>query len=342
VKRSVARCALFGLIAFAPAALAYRTASELPELAGTERVRWALPFIGYVLHPDLPSGLARTDVEAALDLSFRAWTTPACSGVGFVQLGAAPTAAMAEDGVNTVQWLRSGWSELGAPSDAAALTDVVYERGPNGDWVIVEADLYLNADDHTWTLDGRDGARDVRAVVTHESGHILGLLHPCELGGEAGAPDCDDVPEAARATMFPVYSVEHETLAADDEAGVCYLYPKADGEGSVGEAAEPARFGAACSEAADCLDGQCLAGLTQEPVCTRLCDRGLETSCPTDWQCTRVDTRDVCTPALAPDGGASCQLSPAAPDAGPLLGLFLSIVFASSARRRSGRVLGAR
>ncbi len=64
----------------------------------------------------------------------------------------------------------------------------------------------------------------------HESGHMLGLLHPCELGGALGAPDCSQHPEAAEATMYPVYSSGEVTLSADDVAGVCFLYPGSDCE----------------------------------------------------------------------------------------------------------------
>src|SRR5262249_22440322 len=59
----------------------------------------------------------------------------------------------------------------------------------------------------------------------HEIGHGIGLLHPCEIDGAQGAPDCASDPSYALTTMFPVYSASQAKLSADDVAGVCFLYP---------------------------------------------------------------------------------------------------------------------
>src|SRR5262249_17023075 len=131
------------------------------------------------------------------------------------------------DGINTIQWIFSGWTSRGLDPSAAGATDVQYEKGADGKWVIVEADIYLNAENHRWVASGTPptGLRDLASVLTHEMGHLLGLLHPCEPGGADGAPDCATDPAFAQATMYPIYDPAEVSLGDDDEAGACFLYP---------------------------------------------------------------------------------------------------------------------
>jgi hypothetical protein len=290
---------------------------------------------------------------------------------------------------------------------------------------------------------------------------MLGLAHPCELGGAPGAPDCTRVSGAAETTMYPLYSAEQATLAADDIAGVCFLYPAADCEGgcpdgslcspegcrpacgdsycpsnqicdgdrcvpidsvdagcgSLGcnpdgrcttdaqcppdqrcqngtcargrahlgdpciESADCAEgtcsadghcavrcatnaecergercdttqtpatctgrgsLGATCSESNQCLGEQCLAGVTDEPICTRLCGP-LLTPCPAGWECLAVHTRSVCAPEpeLMPAGGGGCQLPNTAPTSRSLALFTLCLTLAVRHRRRSRKEITA-
>ena len=69
---------------------------------------------------------------------------------------------------------------------------------------------------------------DLQATVTHEAGHFVGLAHPCE-----GAA-CSSQPQLRPLTMYPDTApgdVEKRSLAPDDVAGVCDIYP-AEGGGS--------------------------------------------------------------------------------------------------------------
>ena len=402
------------MLSAASPAHAYRTAGDLPEFNGTERVRWADSTVRFERHVDVPTGLSGARVDDVLLDAFRVWAQVDCSNVQFDNHGVTLVGAEPGDGRNTIQWLSSNWTGTGAPEEAAALADVQYEKSDGGKWQIVEADLYFNAEHHSWGIHAQeDGVRDLPSVATHEIGHILGLLHPCEFDGAEGAPSCDKTPDVEGTTMYPIYSAEQLTLSDDDEEGLCFLYPASDCEGAcpdgtictetgcepscggqvcgeekvcldsecieverptlpgcgsgtdAGMTCEPelpsgvygdpcassddcasgicgdrdycsnactedsdcgpgARcdgkpkacvddlfaLGQICSEAAECIGNQCLAGFGEEPVCTRLCGSG-QAPCPEEWECRDAEDRKVCVPSLSylAGGAESCAVA---------------------------------
>jgi hypothetical protein len=214
---------------------AYRTAGDLPEFADTETVAWVDGVVRYELNERLPQGLALEAVETAVLGAFHSWSEPACSGLLVHYSGLVSDDAAPGDGRNTVQWVYSGWADLGFAQDAPGATDIQYERDENDRWTIVEADIYLNAETFSWRTgtgwgtgaEDLPGGREIPAVVTHEAGHVVGLLHPCELGGADGAPACEDSADHAGSAMYPEYSANQVYLSADDTDAVCFLYPAA-------------------------------------------------------------------------------------------------------------------
>ncbi|HLF22888.1 MAG TPA: hypothetical protein VI565_03125, partial [Burkholderiales bacterium] len=90
---------------------------------------------------------------------------------------------------------------------------------------------------------GRDFANlyDLTSVLTHETGHFIGLDHNCLLPGAdllvddggIASVDCFNMPPEIQmsiedATMYPFMTtadIKHRTLTADDARGACEIYP---------------------------------------------------------------------------------------------------------------------
>jgi hypothetical protein len=227
------------LLYWSGAALAYRTAQDGALLPDAGRVAWAAPEVPFSLHAeDLPSGVSAAEVEAAVILALQAWSEPECSSARPSLSGWSNDAPAPGDGINSVAWVRD-WSKRGFPASAPGNTDLSY-RGSEGNWEIAEADIYLNAADFDWSTSSEP--TDVQTVVTHELGHALGLLHPCEPDGDGGAPVCGAEPPSPVETMYPFYSEEQASLSDDDIAGICYLYPEGCGS---------------CEGEQVCMEGEC-------------------------------------------------------------------------------------
>jgi hypothetical protein len=117
--------------------------------------------------------------------------------------------------------------------DTLALTTITYNTETAE---IYDADVEINSFDATFTVtDDLDLVNaDLLSVLTHEVGHFLGLSH---------APQ-------PTATMYPEYApkdVHQRTLDADDQLGICEIYPPGR---SVGAACEPRHgFSSECAVA---------------------------------------------------------------------------------------------
>lgn len=133
-------------------AYAFRTAGDDPAFEGTAKVRWHGEEVTYYIHTSTPPDIGLDELTAAAHGAFERWNEASGSRISFKLVNSTDDAASPGDGVNTIQFLDSGWEARGFDPNAAGLTDISYVQNQVGHWVIAEADLYLNGETHTWSV----------------------------------------------------------------------------------------------------------------------------------------------------------------------------------------------
>ncbi len=167
------------------------------------------------------SPLSSAELRAAIDDMGRAWSYPTLSCTSLDIVSAAPAARrlVAHDGVNLVVFRASAWchnercgGKATFPLRAAAMT-TVFPGGALG-VDVREGDIEINATHPAWLTNDRPDQPNLRSVLLHELGHVLGF------------PDLEPLPEGA-----PPDSVMREgTVAVQlfprDVRATCLRYPR--------------------------------------------------------------------------------------------------------------------
>ena len=164
-----------------------------------------------------------------------------------------PAARAANDAHNALIFRGTSWCQLADDGsceveyDPSALA-FTWDTANRNTGQIYDADIEVNLVDFQWAdvvADPQLGtSMDLQNAITHEMGHFLGLDHTCYNPLSPGTtgrpidstgtpvPDCDvatrDVQDT---TMYPSAmpgDTQKRTLAPDDRAGVCGIYPVGD------------------------------------------------------------------------------------------------------------------
>ncbi|NOY90914.1 MAG: matrixin family metalloprotease [Deltaproteobacteria bacterium] len=225
----VLAAALLPSVKPAPARAWTCLSSSCPKWCGTVPYGLARP------SDDLGDATSESEVRRALD----DWTRVSCTNLTNNYTGRSGATAGAADGQSVVGWVESGW-----PFDRNAIGVTGPRWGGSG--CFVEADMQLNGVNFTWTTaPGRGGNVNAYSIALHEGGHYYGLGHSND----------------SNATMYFAYTGGVSTLNADDETGICTLYP-----GSGGGPTDCTVSG--CPAGKECVSGSCQTVAGDGSVCS--------------------------------------------------------------------------
>lgn len=181
----------------------------------------------------------------AIDLSFKQWRDPANVAIEFLPMGCTSTNTNRNDGINAIILVKENWQFDAA---AIAVTRNFYVSGSGARaGMILDTDIMINNVDHEFSTTGDVTKNDVRNILTHEVGHLVGLGH------EVPAKDLG-------ASMYEVAVVgetQKRTLHANDLAAL------REGYGGVGQKFSWLSTQAACSVSSQALS--CLSVPQSQP-----------------------------------------------------------------------------
>ena len=244
----------------------------------------------------LPFGPFSREVALADgEVAARAWSELPHTAVRLRVVGVDGATVSSTDGVSTVRFHTGEWPAELVPRALAQTVLVVDGAGH-----ITDADIHVNGFDHVYRVDGLEapGAVDLRSVLVHELGHLLGLGHSAD----------------PLATMAPsVSGTRARTPARDDELGVATLYPGPSGAARCPDIPCPPGF--------SCLAGACERRGTPKVTCAP-CERvpGACDGAGAEGRCVDVDqgAARVCAPRCDADHpcgpGFACQKTTSAGD----------------------------
>ncbi len=181
---------------------------------------WRGACVGYSINS---AGSVHVPMAAAtrvIDAAFATWNSASCQtggAIGITTKNFGPVNCsevrynrQTGPNQNVIVFRDDGW-DSSTPGYTLGLTTLSFDL-ETGE--IFDADIELNAADNnlTTTTSVPTNGFDLLSIVTHEAGHFLGLAHAVD----------------ANATMYANYrpgTSDLRTLASDDVAGMCEIYP---------------------------------------------------------------------------------------------------------------------
>lgn len=183
---------------------------------------WKSACVGYSLQQAASKQVSFDDAQTSMETAFAQWTNATCPTATTSSKASIDVRFLGPVACHQVQYNQSGgnaniimfddgtWPHNDS-NNTLGLTTVTYNI-TSGE--LYDADMEINTAQVTLTVNGDvppDGF-DLLSIITHESGHFLGLAH---------SPD-------THATMFAHYTQGATTmrsLSADDVQGICAIYP---------------------------------------------------------------------------------------------------------------------
>jgi hypothetical protein len=180
---------------------------------------WSKPCVQYDVQQDgSPKlGISAEQLDMLMATAFSQWTDAACMGGGHPLMAVTQGPEVAchqheynqtSGNANVIMFHDDSWPYEGSPN-TLALTTVTYNLDTGE---IYDADMELNSADNPFTIGDTNVDFDLLSIVTHESGHFLGLAHSHD----------------PAATMWPEYmhgTTNLRHISPDDVAAICATYP---------------------------------------------------------------------------------------------------------------------
>ena len=174
-----------------------------------QQLHWAQHTIRFQINPSGDHGLSESAVDTLVAAATRGWTHPVSGALRFKHDGTTPVnQASHTDAINAI-YFEDNWTQ---DPDLLAVTYI----WSNTEGEIIGFDMALNAEFHSWAIDGSDEANDLLNTLSHEFGHALGIDHSAS---------------ETLATMYPTAppgEILKRDLHADDVAAITHLYADAD------------------------------------------------------------------------------------------------------------------
>lgn len=213
-------------------------------MPGCPALYWSSACVGFSVQQDGGSGLQAETVDLIAELAFDQWRNVDCGGAGpgvvIQNLGLVECSSAeynkAAGNANAILF-NDSWPD---PEDGRyAITTMTFDPDTGE---IYSADIELNSLVHDFTVSDEAIEADLLSILTHETGHFLGIGHS----------------EDAEATMYAFYTdgtTELRSLTADDVNAVCTIYPPND---ALDEGCNPLpRHGFSSQCRADQAEGSC-------------------------------------------------------------------------------------
>jgi hypothetical protein len=197
---------------------------------------WANACVGYSLQQAASKQVSLNDAQTGMETAFAQWTSASCPTSASPPQPSIGVRYLGEVACHKVEYNQSGGNAniimfddnvwpYSDSNNTLGLTTVTYNINTGE---LYDADMELNTAQQTLTVNGDvpvDGF-DFLSIITHESGHFLGMAHSLD----------------THATMFAHYTqgaTSMRNLSPDDVQGICTIYrPDGTRATAVGPVAE--------------------------------------------------------------------------------------------------------